>query len=130
MWILDFFCKMFHVVVRNACYILQCKGGTESLLLWLSIIRKVFTPVPTAAFPGVPIPSSLILDPVPVPASANGPAEASAKGHGDLKAVQQSLLRDCALIPALVSSNETMCFFLSCNAGSLAGQPLFQIRVW
>ena len=100
------------VVLHSECpyqvfpliFILQCKNNVESLLLWLSIIRKVFTPVPTSAPAEVPIPSSLGLDLVSVSASAKRATNSSAREIVDLKPVQRTLLRASALVPALVSS--------------------------
>lgn len=67
--------------------ILQCKGDTQSLLLWLSIVRKVFTSAE------MPIPISLL----------QRDAESSAAKDRSLKPLQDSLLQEAAFIPILVS---------------------------
>lgn len=98
-----------------------CRDSAHSLLLWLSIIRKVFSvPVETGVQISAPtevsIQISAGLDPVPISAQAS-----LVVGDEDLKAVQQTLLRTTTFVPALVStgtqkpvhcSHITLVFFL------------------
>lgn len=71
---------------RNGPVHLQCRENSQSLLLWLSIVRRVFAP-PDAS---VPI------------ASAREVTLVSRSG-GDLKHVQGALLQISSLVQALVS---------------------------
>lgn len=69
---------------EGVCSPFQCRGNAQALLLWLSIVRKLFTPAEDVLI-GI------------------GKASKAPAIQGDLEAIRKGLLQAQSLVPMLVS---------------------------